>query len=54
VLAGAEKREGKPSPRELVYYQRLLLHPNLPPEIIAEIRSYSIESLDQILSRRKA
>ena len=53
VLAQAEKREGKPSPRDLIYHERLLLHPNLPPAVIAEIQSYSVDSLEHTLNRRK-
>jgi len=53
VMAQAEKREGSPQPHELVYHERLLLHPNLPKDIINEIISYDDRSVNEILQRRK-
>lgn len=53
VLDQAQRREGRPYPQELTLHPNLLFHPNLPDSIIAEIRSFSIESLEKMLNGRR-
>jgi len=44
-------REAKPHPRELLNHERLLLHPNLPADVIDEIKGFQISELDKLLSK---
>ncbi len=50
VLDQARRREGKDSPRDLIYHDNLLRHPNLPLDLIEEIEGFEIERLDKLLA----
>jgi len=51
VLERVRLREGKPHPRELLNHERLLIHPNLPTDVIDEIKGFQISELDKLLSK---